>query len=202
VNRTLVRLLALAMILILTGCQGAPPPAPAGQSQLARGEYLVNVLGCHDCHTPKIMGEKGPVPDMSRRLSGHPEGSNLPAPPQLPEGPWAVTCTWDLTAWSGPWGITYATNLTPDEDTGMGIWTEEMFLKAIRTGKHMSEGRPILPPMPIEDFRHLTDEDLEAVFAFLRSLPAVKNAVPEAVILPPPGAPAAEGDAPAKPTGS
>jgi hypothetical protein len=84
----------------------------------------------------------------------------------------------------------------------MGIWTEEMFLKAIRTGKHMSEGRPILPPMPIEDFRHLTDEDLEAVFAFLRSLPAVKNAVPEAVILPPPGAPAAEGDAPAKPTGS
>jgi cytochrome c553 len=206
-NRILSILSASLALVLVVGCQGAPAPAPAQPSQtpLERGEHLTLVLGCHDCHTPKNMGANGPEPDMSRRLIGHPEGSNLPAPPVLPPGPWAVMCTMDSTAWTGPWGISYATNLTPDQDTGIGIWTEEMFIRAMRTGKHMGEAssRPILPPMPWPTFSHLSDEDLKAVFAYLRSLPATKNHVPDAVIAPPPDAPPPPGsEAPAKPSGS
>jgi hypothetical protein len=94
----------------------------------------------------------------------------------------------DLTAWSGPWGISYGINLTPDENTGIGIWTEEMFVRMIRTGRHMGQSRPVLPPMPIETYSHLTDEDLKAVFAYLRSLPPIENRVPDPVIAPPPPA--------------
>jgi len=208
-NRTSSILFVAPALALLVGCQGAPAPAPApaaqGQSQVARGERLVLVLGCHDCHTPKIMGVNGPEPDMTKRFIGHPEGSKLPAPPALAASPWAISCTMDLTAWSGPWGVSYAINLTPDQDTGIGIWTEEMFLKAMRTGKHMGEAssRPILPPMPWQDFNNLTDEELKDVFAYLRSMPAMTNHVPEPVILPMPAAPPAPaGGAPAKPTGT
>jgi len=118
-------------------------------------------------------------------LSGHPEDPTLPPPPQLPAGPWSATTSWDLTAWSGPWGISYPMNLTPDENTGLGIWTEEMFVKAMRTGRHMGASRPILPPMPWQSLASLDDADLEAVYAYLRSLPPIKNRVPEAVIAEP-----------------
>jgi len=161
---------------------------PAPTNPVARGRYLVTVLGCNDCHSPKKMTSQGPVPDMTRQLSGHPEGTPLPAPPKA-VGPWIAASTGDLTAWAGPWGITYATNLTPCETTGLGIWTEEMFVKAIKTGRHMGTSRPILPPMPIEAYRHLTDEDVKAVYAYLRTIPTIKNRVPEAVIAPPPPAP-------------
>jgi len=208
-NRRSSILFVAPALVLLAGCQGAPAPAPApaaqGRGQLARGEHLVLVLGCHDCHTPKIMGANGPEPDMTKRFMGHPEGSHLSAPPAAAAGPWAISCTMDLTAWSGPWGVSYAINLTPDQDTGIGIWTEEMFLKAMRTGKHMGESssRPILPPMPWQDFNNLTDEELKDVFAYLRSMPAMTNHVPEPVILPMPAAPPAPaGGAPAKPTGT
>lgn len=154
-------------------------------SQIERGRYIVSFAGCDDCHTPKKMGPNGPEMDFSRRLSGHPEGSGLPRAPQLPEGPWLAVASWDLTAWYGPWGTSYAMNLTPDVNTGLGIWTEDMFLRAIRTGRHMGQSRPILPPMPWEVIRNMNDEDLRAVFAFLQSLPPVHNRVPEP--LPPPG---------------
>jgi hypothetical protein len=131
------------------------------------------------------MGPNGPEFDRSRALSGHPEGSELPPPPRLPEGPWIVTTAWDLTAWSGPWGISYPVNLTPDENTGLGIWTEEMFVKAMRTGRHMGASRPILPPMPWWTLASLSDEDLTSVYAYLRSLPPIKNRVPPAVIAEP-----------------
>lgn len=177
----------LSIGMLACGARTAAPPAvDARQDAVKRGEYLVSVLGCDDCHTPKTMTAEGPVPDMQRRLSGHPGEPALPPPPAPGEGPWGVATTMHLTAWSGPWGISYAVNLTPDEDTGMGIWTEEMFIRAIRTGKHMSQSRPILPPMPWMDYAHLTDDDLKAVYAYLRTLPAIKNRVPEPVIAPPP----------------
>ena len=88
----------------------------------------------------------------------------------------------DLTAWVGPWGTSFARNLTPDKETGLGSWTEEMFIKALRTGKDMGEGRPILPPMPWEDFGKSTDSDLKAVFAYLKSLKPVKNAVHDPIL--------------------
>jgi hypothetical protein len=152
------------------------------ERRAARGRDLVFSIGCNDCHTPKKMGPKGPVLDETRILSGHREEANLPAPPTLPPGPWGIVTTMELTAWSGPWGISYAPNLTPDEDTGLGIWTEEMFIGALRTGRHMGQSRPILPPMPWDVYGRLPDEDLKSIYAFLRTLPPVKNRVPEPVI--------------------
>ena len=164
-------------------------PTSAASTMVARGQYLAMIQGCHDCHTPKKMGPQGPEPDFSRALSGHPEQPKLPPPPKLPQGPWIATLSWDLTAWSGPWGISYAINLTPDENTGIGIWTEDMFIKALRTGRHMGTSRPILPPMPWQDISQMTDQDIKAVFAYLKSLPPIKNRVPEAVVAEPPAKP-------------
>ncbi len=149
------------------------------KEQIARGQYLVTYGGCNDCHTPLKMTDKGPVPDMSRMLSGHPADVKLP-PPELKEGPW-FAATAGMTAWAGPWGISYAPNLTPDNETGIGIWTEEMFIKAMRTGKHMGEGRDILPPMPWRGLAALTDDDLKAIFAYLRSIPTIRNQAPSPV---------------------
>jgi hypothetical protein len=89
----------------------------------------------------------------------------------------------DITSFVGPWGISYAANLTPDSATGIGAWTEDVFMKTLRTGKHlgMENGRPILPPMPWEFIGKMTDEDLSAVFAYLRNLPAISNRVPAPV---------------------
>jgi mono/diheme cytochrome c family protein len=155
--------------------------APDAAARVERGRYLVNSIGCGDCHTPKKMGANGPEEDHGRLLSGHPEGSNFPPPPRLGNGPWIAAASWDLTAWSGPWGISYAFNLTPDENTGIGSWSEETFIQALRTGRHMGVSRPILPPMPWWAFRNLTDEDLKSVYAYLRTVPPVKNRVPEPV---------------------
>jgi mono/diheme cytochrome c family protein len=158
--------------------QGAAATA-APQNVVERGKYLVTIGGCHDCHTPKKMGPNGPEPDMSRALAGHPQDVKITAPPNLAPGtPWMIATTPTLTAWSGPWGISFAANLTPEQKTGLGMWTEEMFIKAIRTGKHMGMSRPILPPMPWQDIAAMTDDDLKAVFAYLRSIPPVVNVVP------------------------
>jgi cytochrome c len=156
----------------------------AGQAQngpIERGKYLVDTSGCHECHTPKNMGANGPEPDTTRLLSGFPQDRKFPPPPKLAEGPWMAVAAYDLTAWSGPWGISYAANLTPDKDTGLGNWTPEVFISAIRTGKHMGVARPILPPMPWQTISKMTDEDLRGIFAYLKSLPPVKNAVPAPV---------------------
>jgi mono/diheme cytochrome c family protein len=152
------------------------------ERRAARGKELVFSIGCNDCHTPKKMGPKGPELDETRILSGHREEVVLPTPPALPPGPWGIVTTHELTAWSGPWGISYAPNLTPDEDTGLGIWTEDMFIGALRTGRHMGQSRPILPPMPWDVYGRLPDEDLKSIYAYLRALPPVKNRVPQPVI--------------------
>src|SRR5512134_2713331 len=108
--------------------------------KIARGKYLVTTSGCHDCHTPWVMGPKGPEPDMTRMLSGHPAGMELPPAPK-PAGPWIVSAAATNTAWSGPWGISYTANLTPDRETGLGKWTQKNFTDTIRTGRHMGRGR-------------------------------------------------------------
>lgn len=163
-------------------------PAPK-TDPVKRGEYLVSMIGCHDCHTPLKMGPNGPEPDMSRALTGHPEGLQMPPAPQLQE-PWGWVGAVTNTAFAGPWGVSYAFNLTPDKNTGLGIWTEDMFVRAIRTGKHMGTSRPILPPMPWPAFRNATDEDLKAIFAYLRTVKPMSNRVPEAQVAMPPPTPA------------
>ena len=115
---------------------------------------------------------------MSRMLSGHPEQIALPAPPRL-AGTWAVSVADTNTAWSGPWGISFTANLTPDADTGLGKWTLRDFTATIRTGRHLGRGRLILPPMPISMYKHFTDEDLDAIYSYLRAIPPVRNRVPE-----------------------
>ena len=152
-------------------------PASA-QDKVARGKYLVTVSGCNDCHTPWKMGANGPEPDYSRMLSGHLQDFALPPAPAA-KGPWVVSAAATNTAWSGPWGVSYTANLTPDKETGLGKWTQRNFTETIRTGRHMGRGRPILPPMPIPMYKNFTDADLEAIFAYLQSIPAIRNKVPE-----------------------
>jgi mono/diheme cytochrome c family protein len=179
---------AILGLVFAVGCnQPAPAPAPAepaapaaaAMSPVERGKMLVIGGGCHDCHTPKSMTPKGPEADLSRMLSGHPESDVITAPaPQQKGGKWTTHVNDHLTAWSGAWGVSFAANLTPDENTGIGIWTEDMFLNALKQGKHMGAGRPILPPMPYNWYGQLPDEDLKAMFAYLKSIPKIANRVP------------------------
>lgn len=153
-------------------------------AQIKRGEYLVGIAGCNDCHTPKMMTEKGPAPNMARLLSGHPADEPLPAitdKKMIAPGQWALFNP-SLTAAVGPWGVSFAANLTPD-DTGLGNWTYEMFEKALREGKSkgMDGTRPLLPPMPWQNLVQMSDEDMRAIYAYLKSIPAVKNAVPNPI---------------------
>ncbi|MGE5216719.1 MAG: c-type cytochrome [Chloroflexota bacterium] len=148
-----------------------------------RGKYLVTLAGCNDCHTPKIRGPGGaPVPDNSKLLAGHLEKSPVPSwSPKDAERNGVVAATnGSLTAWAGPWGVSFAINLTPDKATGIGEWSEEMFVQMVRTGKHQGQpnGRDILPPMPWFNMKDLSDADLKAIWAYLRSLPPVANPVP------------------------
>lgn len=146
---------------------------------VARGRYLVNTTGCHDCHTPFKMGEKGPEPDFARSLSGHPEQLQMTPVPALPEGPWQTVSSATNTAHAGPWGVSFTANLTPDAETGIGRWSERDFVQTIRTGRHLGRGRQVLPPMPIPVYRQMTEQDLKAIYAYLRTVPPVRNQVPE-----------------------
>jgi len=176
---------AVIVAIAAAACQRASTEARTQRARVEHGKYLVETIGCHDCHTPKKLGPNGPEIDPTRLLSGHREGSQLPAPPAVGQ-PWMMVANTELTAFSGPWGVSFAMNLTPDQNTGIGIWTEEMFVKTLKTGRHMGTSRQILPPMPWEAFRNLTDEDLKSIYAYLRTVPAVHNRVPDPI--PPAGA--------------
>jgi len=149
---------------------------------VARGKFLITLGGCHDCHTPKLMTDKGPALDTKRLLSGFPSSEKVPAVPEGVIGPksWGGLFTNDLAGWAGPWGISFASNITPDKETGIGAWTEKTFIKTLRTGKTPG-GRLLLPPMPWESIRQANDKDLKAMFAYLMSLPPVRNMVPSPI---------------------
>jgi hypothetical protein len=171
--------------LVLTAALLAPGAVAAqdtaSSAQVKRGEYLVTIGSCHDCHTPLTIGPGGPEPDMKRALSGHPQDIVIKA--QAPaSGPWMAVASSTLTAWSGPWGVSFSANLTPDPETGvLRDFTEQQFVQTLRTGRHQGQGRQILPPMPWPFIGQMTDDDLKAVFAYLRQIPAVRNRVPDPV---------------------
>jgi len=151
----------------------------SSEDLVKRGNYLMITSGCHDCHSPKKFGPHGEMLlDSSKLLSGHP--ASMPMPPvnlkSLEPGQW-MSLSGDLTAFLGPWGLSYTANLTPDSATGIGAWTETQFINTIRNGKHLGNGRPIMPPMPWQFIGQMTDDDLKAIYAFLKSLPAVNNVV-------------------------
>lgn len=157
------------------------------ESEVKWGESLVHIGGCNDCHTPKKMGPNGPENDMSLMLSGHPAG--VPAAPfdAKEAAKKGLIVTQTFTAWTGPWGVTYAPNLTSDS-TGIGTWKEEQFIKALKEKKWMGldNTRPLMPPMSMMPVTELGNDELKAIFAYLKSTPPVKNVIPEAALLPPP----------------
>lgn len=186
-----IRLTIAALTVTLAGVTAlasapASPAPEAAAARVQRGAYLVGMMGCNDCHTPWKVGPRGPEPDMTRSLNGHPADVVMPPAPALPDGPWVWMGAATNTAFAGPWGVSFAANLTPDRETGLGLWTEEMFIATMRTGRHQGKGRPVLPPMPVKMIGTANDEDLRAIFAYLQSLPPASNRVP-APIDPPEG---------------
>lgn len=179
---SLVVVITLGLVLVSCGDANKPQAvAPTVMSQeelIQRGAYLVNAVGCHDCHSPKVMTPNGPEPDPERLLSGY--AADMPMPEIKTEAlkDW-VLFNQQLTSAVGPWGVSFAANLTSDE-TGIGNWTEEQFLTAIKKGKYkgLEGGRPLLPPMPWQMYRNMNDEDLRAIFAYLKTTKPIRNLVP------------------------
>jgi cytochrome c553 len=159
---------------------GDAQKAATNSEQIARGKYLVDIMGCHDCHTPMKLGPNGPEWDMSRALSGHPQDAPKLPPANLPAG-YMAAIGGTFTSFSGPWGTSFTRNLTPDKETGLGDWTVEEFIATMKTGRERGKGRPVLPPMPVQNLRALSDTDIRALFAYLQSLPPIKNQTPQPV---------------------
>jgi len=160
-----LRRTVLALVVVAAGAgtgasfTAALETAATRAEQIARGRRVSFTSGCQDCHTP---GTFYGTPDTTRMLSGSELG------------------------WEGPWGVSYPRNLTPDMETGIGRWSEEEIVTAIRAG-HRPNQTMLLPPMPWQMYAHLTDEDAYALAAFLKSLPPVRHRVPDPI---PPGQPA------------
>lgn len=180
---------AVAMALLSSACvnfesKPAPPVAaePDSTALVARGAYLVTIAGCNDCHSPKQMGPNGPELVPGRMLSGYPGDQPIPEfdSKMLSQG--FAMFTPDLTAGAGPWGISFAGNLTPDE-TGIKNWSFDQFKTALTKGKYkgLEGGRTLLPPMPWVNYINMEDADLRAMFAYLKSIPPVQNVVPAPV---------------------
>jgi mono/diheme cytochrome c family protein len=138
--------LGAVLALIVASCT----QAPTQQDIVARGRYLVTVMGCGDCHTPGyFLG----MPDGSKMLAGSDVSFFLPA-----------------------MGYFYPPNLTPDA-TGLGAWTGAQIVTAIRTGVR-PDGRTLVAIMPWMDLASLTDSDANAIAAYLKSLRPIMNQVP------------------------
>jgi hypothetical protein len=172
--------LSMMFVLVALGCGR---DRPERRVTAERGKYLVTISGCHDCHTPKVAGPNGaPGPDTAKLLSGHPEKEQPPSwlPEDMKQKGVAAATNPMMTAWAGPWGVSYAINLTPDKETGIGEWSADIFIAAMRTGKHQGQpnGRDILPPMPWFNLKDARDGDLKSIWEYLRSLPPIKNQVP------------------------
>ena len=180
-----VSILAISIVTIVAACttgstkEESKTTALTEAQLLKRGEYLVNVTGCDDCHSPKSMGPKGPEIIQELRFSGYLSTRPVQkADSNVVKQGWALFGP-DLTSAVGPWGMSFAANITPDE-TGIGNWTEAQFFKAIREGKYkgLDNSRPLLPPMPWVAYKNFSDEDIKAIFAFLKTIKPVENIVP------------------------
>ena len=188
-NSLLVVFCVLIAVGVVIACNDKPNEKPASNadnkyggyaSPELWGEHLVTVSACHDCHSPKKMTPLGPMIDSSLLLSGHPAQAPDPAVNRQEMESKGLAVTGDLTSWIGPWGISYTANLTSDS-TGIGTWDEGRFIYAIREGKlkGLPNSRTLLPPMPWDMYRHMSDDELKAIFAYLKSTKPIRNVVPE-----------------------
>lgn len=167
---------AAAVAAVLSISTPAAAQQAGSNTAVERGRYLVRITGCHDCHSPKVQGM---TPNLDLSLSGRPATTQLPS-----ETKSEVHASPDLTAWTGPWGYSVASNLTPDPATGIGTrYNEASFIATMRTGKKPN-GTPIMPPMPSEVYQNMTDDDLKAIFAYLRTVKPIRNAVLAGLKLP------------------
>ena len=171
---------AIALLAAETGqAQQRTGGAPAGGASVDRGKYLVSITGCHDCHSPK---SQGMTPDPARLLSGRPSTTKMPS-----KADGEIHASLDFTAFWGPWGQTVASNLTPDKATGLPGrgYNEKTFVQTMRTGKKPN-GTAVQPPMPVEVYLNLSDDDLRSIWMYLQTLKPINNAVLAG--LDPPGA--------------
>ena len=180
----LIAAITMVIIIVIVSCETkvttTESSKPVSNDSLVKhGEYLVSLAGCNDCHSPKKMGPKGPEIDMERQLSGYPSQRPMPAFDSNLVKKGIMQFNEDLTAAAGPWGVSFAANITSDE-TGIGNWSEEQFRKAITQGKWkgMDGSRTLLPPMPWQELSRLKDEDVKAIFAYLKSTKPVNNMEP------------------------
>ena len=168
-------MLSVAGLMAQSGTAPKPAAAPAAAdaAKIARGKYLMTVGACNDCHSPKLDPQQHP--DPKRPFSGRPQTTQAPS-----QNPNEIHASLDLTAWAGPWGISYGANLSPDPETGLKKrYTEASFIKTLRTGKK-PEGEDLLPPMPWELYKVFSDDDIKAIWAYLQTIPAIKNNVKSA----------------------
>lgn len=172
--RTLLCLMgAVALAALVARLAMAAPP---GQADAARGRILVSAAGCWSCH--------------GQNLAGYKDGAPVEQPDSAPFG----------QSFSGSFGVITAKNLTPDRDTGLGGWSDAEIERALREGTSR-DGHQLHPLMPFANYRGLAAQDVQDIIAYLRSVPAVKNAVPPTRLSGPvPPAPPGGGFPPAAPT--
>lgn len=147
------------------------------------GHHIVTICDCGNCHTPKKMTAQGPVEDENLLFSGHPSAMPFPNVARKDMESNHLFYSNDLTSWVGPWGVSFAANISSDSTTGIGNWSEEQFMLCLRKGKYMGleKARDLLPPMPWQAFRNMSDDELKAVFAYLKSTKSIHNIVPQPV---------------------
>ncbi|WP_372774932.1 hypothetical protein [Mangrovibacterium sp.] len=184
-----MKLLISTMLLLigLTSCTSQSEKKELNDESLTelelieRGRYLVSSIGCDDCHSPKMMTDQGLIPDPATRFAGHIEGDLTAKVNNDALADWALF-NLSFTAAVGPWGISYAGNISSD-DSGIGTWTEEQFVMAMREGqfKGLAGTRKLLPPMPWQNYANLSDEDLKAMYTYLKSTKPIRNVVPPPV---------------------
>ena len=178
-----VALLGASILISFNSKETAPPKTPPvyTKAQIDKGQYLVAIMGCRDCHSPKTMTAQGPAPDMAHDLSGHPASMPLGKISKESLSDWVLFNMMN-TAAVGPWGVSFSANLTPDP-SGIGNWSEEQFIIALTEGKNkgIRTARPLLPPMPWQNYTGMKKEDVVAMFAYLKSIKPIQNAVPQPI---------------------
>lgn len=181
----IVVLLLVGSLFVFAGMVGATPPQQSDDEDLIeRGRYIAQITGCDACHTPSREEY-----DMEALAALPPEE----AIPLIQDIAFNDQATWDMDRYMaggrvfplGPQGVIVTRNLTPDEETGLGEWTDQEIMDAITLGV-ARDGHQMFPIMPYHTYNRMAEDDLNAVIAFLRSLEPVENDVgPYLQALPP-----------------